>query len=112
MLIALIALPTVPITDEVLAVVAIAPPVAVAVYAGWYRPTAHSPVAAVAALCSAVLGAWLGFHVPGAPALGALTAIIGAVLAANLALITVDVAVPEPAGEPEVPQAETLPGPA
>jgi pimeloyl-ACP methyl ester carboxylesterase len=113
-LIVLIALPTVPITDEVLAVVAIAPPVALAVYAGWYRPAAHNSAAAFAALAGAGLGAWLGFHVPGAPAVGALTAIIGALLGANLALMTLDVAAPATvaAAEPEASQAETLAGPA
>ncbi len=39
-LIALVALPTVPITDETLAVVSIAPPVALAVYTGWVRSAA------------------------------------------------------------------------
>ena len=39
-LIVLVALPTVPITDELLAVVSIAPPVALAVYTGWFRSAA------------------------------------------------------------------------
>lgn len=59
-------------------------------------------------------GAWLGSHVPEAPALGQLTAIVGAILGANVALIVLDVFAPAlaRAGEPEAPQAETLPGPA
>ena len=90
----------------------IASPVRLAVYAGWYRPAAHGPVAAFAALGAAALGAWLGFHVPSAPAVGALTGIIGAMLGANVALIALDVATPVAAraGEPEAPQATTLPG--
>lgn len=111
-LIVLIGFPTVPLIDEVLAVVAIAPPVALAVYAGWYRPAAHGPIAAFAALSAAAIGAWLGFNVPDAPALGALTAIIGAILGANLALIALDVvlAATARAGVPEPPEATTLPG--
>jgi hypothetical protein len=113
-LIVLIAFPTVPLTSEVLALVSIVAPVALAVYAGWYRPDAHRTVAATAALGGAAVGAWLGFHVPSAPAVGALTAIIGAMLGANLALIISDIVAPvaAPAGEPEAPQAKTLPGPA
>ncbi|HSC91746.1 MAG TPA: alpha/beta fold hydrolase [Gaiellaceae bacterium] len=112
-LIVLIAFPTVPLTSAALAVVSIAPPVALAVYAGWYRPAAYGMVAALVALSSAVVGAWLGFRVPDGPALGSLTAIVGAILGANLALIALDVLAPAavPAGEPEAPQARTLPGP-
>jgi pimeloyl-ACP methyl ester carboxylesterase len=113
-LIVLVAFPTVPITDQVLAVVSIAPPVALAVYAGWFRRAAHGSVAACAALSTAMLGAWLGYHVPHAPGLGAVTAIIAATLAANLGLIVLDVAAPTAAtaAEPGPGLAETLPGPA
>ena len=113
-LIVFVAFPTVPLTSDWLAVVSIAPVVALAVYAGWFRPAAHGAVAAVAALSTAALGAWLGFHVPGAPALGPLTAIIGAILGANVALIVFDISTAEaaPAGEPVAPLAKTLPGPA
>lgn len=60
-----------------------------------------------AALGSAMLGAWLGFHVPHTPLLGPMTAIIGAILAANLALIIFDTATAEsaPTGEPGAAQA-------
>ncbi|HEY6015740.1 MAG TPA: alpha/beta fold hydrolase [Gaiellaceae bacterium] len=116
-LVVLTALPTVPLTDQVLAVLSIAPPVAAAVYAGWFRRAASgmpASVGAFAALSTAALGAWLGFHVPGTPLLGALTAIVGASAAANLALIALDVAAPAPAGadEPGPQDAETIPGPA
>ena len=90
-LIALVALPTVPITDQVLAIVSIAPPVALAVYAGWFRPAARGSIAAFTVLTTALLGAWLGYHVPHAPGLGAVTAIVAATLAANLGLIAFDV---------------------
>jgi pimeloyl-ACP methyl ester carboxylesterase len=110
-LIVLVAFPTVPLTDEVLAVVSIAPPVALAVYAGWLRPAAPGGVAAFAAIGTATLGAWLGFHVPSAPGVGAVTAMVAATLAANLGLIALDTAA---VGTDELgaPHAETLPGPA
>jgi pimeloyl-ACP methyl ester carboxylesterase len=96
-LVAMVAFPTVPITDEVLAVVSIAPPVALAVFGGWFRPAASGGIAAFAALTTATLGAWLGYHVPHGPGLGAVTAIVAATLAANLGLIALDVAAPAPA---------------
>ena len=114
-LIVLVAFPTVPITDQVLAVVSIAPPVALAVYAGWFRRAALGGVAACAALSTAMLGAWLGYHVPHAPGLGAVTAIVAATLAANLGLMTLDVATTPAAAtadEPGSSIAESLPGPA
>ena len=81
-----------PITDQVLAVVSIAPPVALAVYAGWFRPAARGEHRRVrGAQHRALLGAWLGYHVPHAPGLGAVTAIVAATLAANLGLIAFDV---------------------
>ena len=96
-LVALVALPTVPITDATLAVVSIAPPVALTVYTGWFRSTARRGVAALTAIACATVGAWLGYQVPHAPGFGAVTAIIGAVLAANLGLIAVDISVPDTA---------------
>jgi pimeloyl-ACP methyl ester carboxylesterase len=91
-LIALTAFPTLPIDDPMLAIVSIAPAVAAVVYAGWLRRPAPTGIAALAALGTAVVGAWLGFHVPGMPALGAVTAIIGAMLGANLTLVALDIA--------------------
>ena len=113
-LIVLVALPTVPITDATLAVVSIAPPVALAVYTGWFRSTAHRGVAALTAIACATVGAWLGYQVPHAPGFGAVTAIIGAILAANLGLITLDIAAPvtADAAVPRSARAETVPGPA
>ena len=113
-LIALVALPTVPITDATLAVVSIAPPVALAVHTGWFRSTAPRGVAALTAIACAAVGAWLGYQVPHAPGFGAVTAIIGATLAANLGLIAVDIATPVTgdATAPGSARAETAPGPA
>ena len=113
-LIALVALPTVPITDATLAVVSIAPPVALAVYAGWFRSTAPGGLAALTAIACATVGAWLGYQVPHAPGFGAVTAIIGAILAANLGLIALDIAAPVTAAAtvPGSARDETVPGPA
>ena len=113
-LVALVALPTVPITDATLAVVSIATPVALAVYTGWFRASARRGVAALVAIATAALGAWLGYQVPHAPGFGAVTAIIGATLAANLGLIALDIAAPvtADAAVPGPARAATAPGPA
>ena len=113
-LVALVALPTVPITDATLAVVSIATPVALAVYTGWFRSSAPRGVAALVAIATAALGAWLGYQVPHAPGFGAVTAIIAATLAANLGLIALDIAAPvtADAAVPGPARAATAPGPA
>jgi pimeloyl-ACP methyl ester carboxylesterase len=113
-LIALVALPTVPITGGTLAVVSIAPPVALAVYTGWVRSAAPRGIAALVAIACAALGAWLGYQVPNAPGFGAVTALIGAILAANLGLIALDIAAPVTADAalPGPARAETAPSPA
>jgi hypothetical protein len=54
--------PTVPIPDELVAVVSIAPPIALAVYTGWLRSSAARGVAAVTVITAAALGAWLGYR--------------------------------------------------
>jgi pimeloyl-ACP methyl ester carboxylesterase len=102
-LIALTAMPTVPLFDELLVVIGVAPPVAVAVYAAAVgrTPIALSrSAAAFAVLATTVLGAWLGFHAAAAPALGAITAVVGATAAANLASIGLAIGAPARAGEP------------
>jgi pimeloyl-ACP methyl ester carboxylesterase len=94
-LLALSALPTVPVDDQALAVISVGLPVGLAVYCGWLKrdsPPVVKRVGAAAALVAAILGAWLGYHVPATPLLGAVTAALGAVAAANLGLIAVDVA--------------------
>ena len=94
-LVALSALPTVPVDDQALAVISVALPVGLAVYCGWLKrdsPPLVRLVGAAAALVAAILGAWLGYHVPATPLLGAVTGALGAVAAANLGLIAVDIA--------------------
>jgi pimeloyl-ACP methyl ester carboxylesterase len=109
-LITMTAFPTVPLDDQVLAILAIAPSVAAVVFAGWFRRPGPAGIAALTALVGAVLGAWVGFHVPSMPAMGAVTAIIGAILAANLGLIALDIAGPATvaARDPLSPQAEPV----
>ena len=92
-LVVLTTLPTVPIDDQVLVVISVGLPVALAVYCGWLKRDS-SPTIKLAGLgtvlSAAILGAWLGYHVP-APSLGAVTGILAAVAAANLGLIVLDV---------------------
>jgi len=101
-LVAMVVLPDTPIDAELLAVLSIGVPVGLAIHwasvdGGWARGTRLA--ACATALAGAVLGAWLGFEAPGS-ALGLLTAIPGAVAAANLAVIVRDV-VPAPSARRE-----------
>jgi pimeloyl-ACP methyl ester carboxylesterase len=94
-LVVLTALPTVPVDDQVLAVISVSVPVGFAVYCGWLKRDSLPAIkiaGAAAALCTSTLGAWLGYHVPATPLLGAVTGALGAVAATNLALIALEVA--------------------
>jgi hypothetical protein len=97
-LIALTVFPTVPITDEVLAVVSVGLPTGLGIY--W--ASAHSGGSGrtragrfAAAMAGAVIGAWLGFNVTSAAfgAIAPVLAIVGATAGANLALIAFDIAI-------------------
>jgi hypothetical protein len=79
----------------VLTVISVGLPAALGVYSGWLKRDCLRTIKLVGlwtALSLAILGAWLGFHAPASPLLGLLTASVGAVAAANLGLIAVDVA--------------------
>src|SRR5579875_1044416 len=93
-LVVLTALPTVPIDDQVVGVISVGLPVALAVYSGWLKRDT-SPTIKLAGLATvlsaAVLGAWLGSHFPAAPLPGAVTGILAAVAAANLGLIVLEI---------------------
>jgi pimeloyl-ACP methyl ester carboxylesterase len=81
------------LTDRSLAMVAVAFPVAAAVYAGWLdrgRPERTRRIALAATVAGAVVGSWIG-HGAAEELVGLFTAILGAVTVANLALIAVDV---------------------
>ena len=86
-------LPSRPLDDQLLAVLSIALPIWLGVYAGWLRPDTARAMRAKGfgyALGGALVGAWLGFGVtPGLMAL--VTAIAGATAASNLALLVLDI---------------------
>jgi hypothetical protein len=93
-LVVLTTLPTVPMGDQVLAVISVGLPVALAVYCGWLKRDASPTIKLVGlgtVLSDAILGAWLGNHFPATPLPGAVTGILAAVAAANLGLIVLDV---------------------
>jgi pimeloyl-ACP methyl ester carboxylesterase len=93
-LVVLTTLPTVPIDDQVLVVISVGLPVALAVYCGWLKRDSSPTIKLVGlgtVLSAAILGAWLGYHVPATPLLGAVTGILAAVAAANLGLIVLEV---------------------
>ena len=104
-LIALTALPAVPLDSDVLAGLSIGLPVGLGVYLAWVnsdRPGRASAIGLAASLAGALVGAWLGFNVIEG-LFAVVTTIIGAQIGANLILIVFDVvrerAVPDAAPE-------------
>jgi pimeloyl-ACP methyl ester carboxylesterase len=98
----LVALPTVPIDAEGLAVASIATPIALATYWAWVRRDLAAPAKAAglaAAAAGAIVGAWLGFSAAEAP-MALITAILGACAGANFALTACDIAAEPLAGPP------------
>jgi pimeloyl-ACP methyl ester carboxylesterase len=92
-LVALIALPSVPIDAELLMVLSMATPVAIACYCGWRDPgrAATKTAGLAVAVVGALLGAWAGFTC--ATGMSAVPAtLLGAVAGTNLALIARDIA--------------------
>ena len=85
--------PSRPLDDQLLAVVSLAVPIWLGVYAGWVctdTPKAMRAKGIVAAAVGAVVGAALGVHViSGLAAL--ITAIIGAAVVSNLSLLVLDI---------------------
>jgi pimeloyl-ACP methyl ester carboxylesterase len=95
-LIALTALPTVPITDEVLVLLSVAVPTALGIYWASARSdgSGGSRTARFAAtMVGAVIGAWLGFNVTSAAfgIVAPLLAIFGATAGANLIVLGLDI---------------------
>ncbi len=83
-----------PLDDQVLAVISVGLPVALAVYCGWLKRDTSPTIKLVGlgtVLSAAILGAWLGYHFPATPLPGAVTGILAAVAAANLGLIVLEV---------------------
>jgi pimeloyl-ACP methyl ester carboxylesterase len=107
-LVALTALPTVPVTSELLAGLSIGLPVGLAIYLAWLHtdwPGRTRTIGLAGSLAAALVGAWLGFNVIDG-LFAVVTASLGAQLGANLTLIVFDIlrerAVPE--AVPEAPR--------
>ena len=85
--------PSRPLADQLLAVVSVAVPIWLGVYAGWVRtdtPKAMRAKGIVAAGVGAVVGAALGFHVTSG-LMALITTIIGAAVVSNLSLLVLDI---------------------
>ncbi len=85
--------PSGPLDDQLLAVVSIAVPIWLGVYAGWVRtdtPKAMRAKGIGAAGVGAVVGAALGFHVTSG-GIALITTIIGAAAVSNLSLLVLDI---------------------
>jgi pimeloyl-ACP methyl ester carboxylesterase len=85
--------PNVPLEDQLLAVVSVAVPIWLGVYAGWVRtdtPKAMRAKGIGAAGVGAVVGAALGFHVTSG-LIALITTIIGAAVVSNLSLLVLDI---------------------
>ena len=94
LLIVLVALPTVPLDDELLAVLSIGTPIGLGTYLAWVnrdRPARATTIGIWVALAGALVGAWLGFNAT-AGLMAVITTIVGAAVGANLGLIALDVA--------------------
>ena len=90
-LVVLIAFPTVPLDDVLLAVLSIGIPVGLGVYLAWVDRGSPAWRAGLwAAMAGALAGAWLGYHA-GTGLLAVITTILGAAVGANLVLIVLDV---------------------
>jgi pimeloyl-ACP methyl ester carboxylesterase len=93
-LIVLTIAPTVPLDNELLAVLSIGTPIGLGIYWAWVS-RALAPKARtagfVAAVGGAFVGAWLGFHVTGG-LIAVLTTIVGSAVGANLILLVLDTA--------------------
>lgn len=91
-LVVLAALPAVAINDDVPVAVGVGVPVGLCVYLAWSRRDRTSSAATiglVSALAGALVGGWLGFQVlSGITGVG--TAVVGATVGANLALLVLD----------------------
>jgi hypothetical protein len=90
----LVALPTVPLDDELLAALSVGLPVGLGVYFAWVNSDWAANTKAIglaAAVGGAIVGGWLGFHaIEGLFAL--VTAIVGAAVGANLIVLALDIA--------------------
>jgi pimeloyl-ACP methyl ester carboxylesterase len=94
LIIVLVALPTVPLDSELMAVLSIGTPIGLGTYWAWVnrdRPARTTTIGIWVALTSALVGAVLGFNAT-AGLMAVITTIVGAAAGANLGLIALDVA--------------------
>jgi len=94
LMIVLVAFPTVPLDNALLAVLSIGTPIGLGTYWAWVNPNRAARATTIgisAVIAGTLLGAWLGFEVkPGLFAV--VTTILGAAVGANLSLLTLDIA--------------------
>ena len=91
-LVVLLAFPTVPLDDARLAVGSIGVPVGLGIFLAWVNRDLQERARTIGfatSLGGALAGAWLGFHA-GSGLLAVITTIAGAVVAANLGVLTLD----------------------
>src|SRR5438046_10223875 len=94
LMIVLVAFPTVPLDNALLAVLSIGTPIAFGTYFAWGNPNRAARATTIgiaAAAAGALLGAWLGLHAT-TGLLAAITTIIGAAVGAHVTLLALDVA--------------------
>jgi TAP-like protein len=90
LVVVLLAFPTVPLDDPVLAIVSVGIPIALGVYLAWVDRERRKRFGLAWSLAGALAGAWLGFQA-GTGLLAVITTIVGAALGANLALLALDI---------------------
>jgi pimeloyl-ACP methyl ester carboxylesterase len=93
-LLAVTAMPGVPLDDELLASVSVGLPIGLGIYLAWVHrdwSAQTKGIGLAASLAGSLTGAWLGLHAA-ADLVALLTAIAGATVGANLALLLLDVA--------------------
>ena len=94
LIIVLVALPTVPLNSELMAVLSIGTPIGLGTYLAWVnpdRPARATRIGIWVALTGALVGALLGFNATSG-LMAVITTIVGAAAGANLGLIALDVA--------------------
>ena len=94
LIIVLVALPTVPLNSELMAVLFIGTPIALGTYLAWVnrdQPARATKIGIWVALTGALVGALLGFNATSG-IMAVITTIVGAAAGANLGLIALDVA--------------------
>jgi hypothetical protein len=92
-LIVLVAFPSVPLDDEALGVLSVGVPIGLGIYWAWVNRDWSGKTKTtgfVAATGGALVGGWLGFNAT-TDLLALVTAILGAIMSANLALIVLDI---------------------